>query len=204
LNINGFENKSKNKQLHQQSKFSTMKKFLFAMVAGFIPALAAINGAYAQNSVNTELPEPQKNVIATEKAESAGDHIGNLVTVSPRVLRAFTKSYKNVYGESWEKNNGGFSAKFTSNGIACLVYYSPNGKWQGSLKSYAEDKMPTEIRKTVKSEYYDYSITLVQEVETPESEQVPTFIVHLEDKTSIKQLRIHDGEMEVWKDLKKQ
>ena len=112
-----------------------MKKFLFAIVAGFITALAATNGASAQNSVNTEILESQKNTTAVEKAVTpANDRIVDLSAISPKALKAFTKAYKNVTGESWEKNSDGFCAKFISNGVKNMVFYHNNGTWSGSLK----------------------------------------------------------------------
>ncbi|MEP7142794.1 MAG: hypothetical protein ABI707_07985 [Ferruginibacter sp.] len=182
-----------------------MKKILFTLAAGLIPALVATNGAYAQNSVNTEVVEAQKNVTEIEKTLTpANDRIVNLGAVSPKALKDFSKAYKNVTAESWEKTGEGFAAKFTSNGVQSMIYYNNKGAWTGSLKNYHEEKMPTDVRKIVKREYYDYTITFVQEVLTTDSDSIPTYIIHLEDKDSIKLVRVHDGEMDVWKDYKKQ
>ena len=60
-----------------------------------------------------------------------------------------------------------------------------------------------EIRHVVKSTYYDYKIVYAQEIETADSEGVPTYVVCLEDKTKIKMIRIHDGEMSQWKEFTK-
>ena len=84
------------------------------------------------------------------------------------------------------------------------IYYGRHGKWFGSLKGYKEDKLSPELRKMIKREYYDYSITYVQEAETIDSEGKPTYIIHLEDNKSIKRLRICDGQMEIWQEYKKQ
>ncbi|MEP7107306.1 MAG: hypothetical protein ABI760_04975 [Ferruginibacter sp.] len=182
-----------------------MKKFLFAFVAGCIPALVATNGAYAQNSVNPEILEPQKNVTTIEKVVTpVNDQIVDMGAISPKILKDFTKTYKNVTGESWEKTKEGFSAKFISNGVNTRIYYNVKGKWTGSLKGYSEEIMPRDVRDIVKRSYYDYSITLVQEVETIESNGIPTYLVHLEDKKSYIQVRVCDGQMEVWKEFKKQ
>ena len=182
-----------------------MKKILFALVAGFIPALVATNGAYAQNSVNPEILEPQKNATAIEKAVApVNNHSVDMGEINAKALKHFTKTYKNVTGESWQKIKDGYTAKFNSNGVSNRIFYSPNGKWSGSLKGYSEDKLPQEIRHAVKREYYDYIITYVQEVETTDSYGIPTYIIHLEDKNNIKQVRFSDGQMEVWKEFKKQ
>lgn len=174
-----------------------MKKILFAITVGSILALAATNGAYAQNSVNPEVLEPQKNAVAVEKSMPPNG-------ISSRAVKDFTKSYKNVTGETWDKTSEGFSVKFTSDGVRTIIYYKGNGTWMGSLKGYNEDQMPADVRKIVKREYYDYSITYVQEAQTGDSEGKPTYIIHLEDKHHIKLVRVCDGEMDVWKEYKRQ
>ena len=63
--------------------------------------------------------------------------------------------------------------------------------------------MLNEVRHAVKSAYYDYNIVYIQEVEIPDAEGTPTYIICLEDKTNIKTVRICDGEMSVWKELTK-
>jgi len=179
-----------------------MKTFLFALLT--LPlVLVATTGAYAQNAVNTEVPEPKKNVIAVEKALGPND-LSAKTSISQKALKDFAKSYKSVNGETWEKTSEGYRVRFTSDGVMTTIYYGRHGKWFGSLKGYKEDKLSPELRKMIKREYYDYSITYVQEAETIDSEGKPTYIIHLEDNKSIKRLRICDGQMEIWQEYKKQ
>jgi hypothetical protein len=55
-------------------------------------------------------------------------------------------------------------------------------------------------RSQVKSVYYDYTITTVQEIIFPDHH---VYLVNMEDETTILIIRICDGEMDVYKDLKK-
>ncbi|MCW3092824.1 MAG: hypothetical protein JWP81_3893 [Ferruginibacter sp.] len=184
-----------------------MKNLVFALLAGSITTLAAANGAYAQNTVSSQAIEPQvqKNVTGNENMATAGaKQLAEQAAISPKALKNFTKAYKGVSGESWEKIDGGFSAKFVSNDVHTRIYFDKKGNWDASLKGYTEDKMPRAIRNIVKREYFDYTITYVQEVETLESKGIPTYVIHMEDSTSIKLLRVHDGEMSEWKSYKKQ
>lgn len=178
-----------------------MKTFLFALVAGFIPALVATNGAYAQNSVNPEILEPQKNVTAIKKVVIP---VNEVIAISPKAMKNFSKTYKDVSESRWDKTRDGFTVKFQSNGVNSRIYYTSKGQWSGSLKGYAEDKLPKDIREIVKREYYDFSIKYVQEVETNHLHGIPTFIIHLEGKKTLKQLRINDGQMETWREYEKQ
>jgi len=166
-----------------------------------ISTLAATNRANAQNSANAEVSEAPKNFNAVEKAGAANN---NAATVSPKALQNFSKTYKNVTAENWEKTKEGISATFTVSGVRAIIYYSKKGAWAGSLKGYNEENMPVDVRKIVKREYYDSRITYVQEVQTTESNGLPTYVVHLEDNEGVTLVRVHDGQMDVWKTFKKQ
>ena len=181
-----------------------MKKFLIVALAGFLALLATNNGAYAQSSINPELLEPQKNTAAVEKAVNTEDQKAVMSAINANTLKNFSKAYKNANGAKWEKSNEGASVRFDENGINTLVFYDGKGRWKASLKGYMEAKMPTDLRKSVKREFYDYAITYVQEAEMIDSQGKPTYIIHLEDQQSIKLIRIYDGEMELWQEYKKQ
>ncbi len=66
----------------------------------------------------------------------------------------------------------------------------------------AKTNCPHDIRAVVRSTYYDLNITLVEEVQTTDA---LVYIVHLEDKSNIKILKVSpEGEMEVMQDLTKE
>lgn len=180
-----------------------MKKNLIALAIVHVAALAGISGANAQTLSNSSALE-QKNIIEINKTTtSVKNSIGKLVPISTRALRNFANTYRNVRGESWMKTKDGFSANFISDAIRTTIFYDDKGYWVASVKYFNEEKIPHEIRHTIKSTYYDYNIIYTQEVETTDSEGVPTYIVCLEDKTNIKLIRIRAGEMGVWKEFTK-
>lgn len=178
-----------------------MKTFIFALVAGIIPALATTNGAFAQNSVNPEILQPQKNAIVIAKAAIRSNE---MAAISPKALKNFAKTYKGVLETNWDKINDGYAVKFKINEISSRIFYDNKGNWTGSLKGYFENKLPEDIRAIVKRQYYDFAITYVQEVETTDSNGIPSYIIHLEDSKSIKQVRIYGGQMDTWREYKKQ
>jgi hypothetical protein len=175
-----------------------MKKIIFAFVAGCIPALAAMNGTYAQNgSTSKENIHFNKAAVSANVSAAPG-------AINARAIKHFSQSYKNAGGVIWVTTSDGFRASFTLNGVSNKVYYNRRGNWTANLKNYAEDKLSFEIRDMVKRAYYDHSITYVDEIETLQSEGHPTYIVHLEGKDDYKFIRVCNGEMDVWKDFKKQ
>jgi hypothetical protein len=127
----------------------------------------------------------------------------NELAISPRAVKDFMNTHKNVTGESWMKTKDGFSVRFNSDDVRTTIYYDKKGNWSGSIKIYGEENLLREVRHVVKSTYYDYNIVYAQEIETTDSDGVPTYVVCVEDKTKIKMIRIRDGEMSVWKEFTK-
>ena len=181
-----------------------MKSFLFAFVGIGLASMAVTTGVYAQTAVNIALLEPTKDVIKTNKViNPEKEYDANLSAINIKAIRDFKKFYKKSTNEHWYKSADGFNAIFISDGVDNLIYYSKNGQWSGSLKVYGEDKLTRDIRNIVKRKYYDFTITSVQEIETLKSDNVPTYIVHLEDDKNIKLIRVSDGEMDIYKEFKK-
>jgi len=174
-----------------------MKKNLIALVIVSVATLGGISGANAQIVSNSGSLEYQMN--ATETKISMNEP----AAISSRALRDFEYTNKNVAGESWTKLKDGFSVRFNSEGVRTAIYYDKKGNRSASIKIYGEEKMQHEIRHIVKSTYYDYNILYTQEIETLDSDGVPTYIVCVDDKTKIKMIMIHDGEMSIWKEFKK-
>jgi hypothetical protein len=173
-----------------------MKKNLIALVIVSVATLAGISDANAQIVSNSSSLEYQVN--ATETKNSM-----NEPAISPRAIKDFMNTHKNVTGESWMKTKDGFSVRFNSDDVRTTIYYDKKGNWSGSIKIYGEEKLLREVRHVVKSTYYDYNIVYAQEIETTDSDGVPTYVVCVEDKTKIKMIRIRDGEMSVWKEFTK-
>jgi len=173
-----------------------MKKNLIALVIVSAATLAGTSRANAQIVSNSSSLEYQMN--ATETKNSI-----NELAISPRAVKDFMNTHKNVTGESWMKTKDGFSVRFNSDDVRTTIYYDKKGNWSGSIKIYGEEKMPRDIRHLVKSTYYDYSIVYTQEIETTDSDGVPTYVVCVDDKTKIKMIRISAGEMSEWKEYTK-
>jgi len=173
-----------------------MKKNLIALVIVSVATLTGMNKANAQIMSNSSSLEYQMN--ATETKNSM-----NELAISHRAVKDFMNTHKNVKGESWAKTKNGFSVMFISDGIRTTIYYDKKGNWAGSIKIYGEEKLLREVRHVVKSTYYDYNIVYAQEIETTDSDGVPTYVICVDDKTKIKMIRIRDGEMSVWKEFAK-
>ncbi len=184
-----------------------MKNLLIAFVAGSILALATTNGANAQTPNNFASVDKRDNPFKFDKSvfpEASNTSTISASTVNTKALKNFKKSYKNAADEKWEKNDEGFTAEFTLNNIANMVFYDKKGNWEASIKNYHEDKFDRNVRAIVKEKYYDYKITYVQEIETAATLGTPTYMVHIEGDNDFKIIRVSDDAMDVYEEFGKQ
>jgi len=180
-----------------------MKKNLIHVVIAFLTILTGLHEATAQGLTSENKLAYLENDRGSKTIFSPVKYAADKDPISPRALKDFARSYKNIKGESWATTTDGFSARFTLSGVSTTIFYDNKGRWVGSVKHFKEDKMPFEIRHIVKRAYYDYNILYMEEIETPDSHKSPTYLICIEDKLNAKLLRIWKGEMEVWKDFKK-
>jgi hypothetical protein len=69
------------------------------------------------------------------------------------------------------------------------------GGWIETFRTYDESELAPEIRDIiVKSSYHDYNIFQVQEIQLPL--HPINYIIHMEGKTKLINLRIYDGEIQ--------
>jgi hypothetical protein len=175
-----------------------MKKLFLASVSAtclLISTVIAVNGQIASNHAR-----PPGRFIILNKTEP-GNSPGFVGRVNPTVMRNFLKTYKDVSGEKWIEMKDGFVAMFNYNGMDYQVAYTKKGNLLRTIRSYSEDKMPTDLRHIVKSAYYDYEINRVHEIETPLDPV--TYVVQLVGKKELISLGIYDGQIEVLEQFNK-
>lgn len=184
-----------------------MKKTLIALAA-LCTLIAAIANSVSAQGTN--------NVIAFTDTKAFTKSLGSLVvlddsvvatnlaelnTINTKAIKDFNSRFGTAVNERWYTSADGFFSYFTTDGNTNRVYYDKKGHWQGTLKFYSENKLPRDIRAAVKSTYYDYTITIVEEVQARDN---MVYIIHLEDAKSIKNLKVSkDGEIEVMEEFTK-
>ncbi|HSZ86240.1 MAG TPA: hypothetical protein VK787_09430, partial [Puia sp.] len=108
--------------------------------------------------------------------------------------------FKGVSNVSWYTIADGFGATFTQNENLNRAYYDKKGNLTFTITYYNGKKLPHDIRAIVKGTYYDCEIPLVEEIHG--GNQV-VYIVHLEDETTWKKVKVSDNGMELMEDLNK-
>jgi hypothetical protein len=186
-----------------------MKKTLFALSIGFISLAALGNCVYAQNSNQPvafndakHFKTSVRNMAALESPAFMGTFVSDAKNINTKAVKDFQGRFNTATNTMWFSDNNGFVSYFIQNGYGDRAYYDKKGRWEYSLIFYGQDKLPREIRSAVRSTYFDLDITLVEEVQTTEG---MVYIVHVEDKSNIKILKVSkDGDMEIMQELTKE
>ncbi len=185
-----------------------MKKVLFALSFGFISMATLSNCAYAQNSASPVAFNDTKHfmstvryIAATETTADLGTYVPDGKSINAKAIKDFQVRFADAEAK-WFEDANGFTSYFVKDGYGDRAHYDKKGHWQYSLIFFGEDKLPRDVRAAVRSTYFDMNITLVEQVQTNAGK---VYIVHLEDKTNIKILKINDDcEMEIMQDLTRQ
>ncbi|OQP68029.1 hypothetical protein [Niastella populi] len=122
--------------------------------------------------------------------------------VHVKAMRDFLKRDKEASNAEWMLIETGYVVKYTGkNNSRCRTVYNSRGAFAYTIRQYHENVMPRDVRGMVKSQYYDYAITLIEEIEARMKPLV--YVVHLEDATTLKNVRVCEKEMEVVEEYKK-
>ncbi len=186
-----------------------MKEIFFALILGLTFNPAPGGNVYAQNSRKIIDPNLKKNFIPSVRnltllmnPDLTSTRILHKNEINLRALRDFTARYDSSDKACWYSTPaGGFESYFIKDGYGDRVMYDKNGNWSYSLINYEEDKLSTNIRNIVKSEYFDYAILLVEEVQMNGGTE---YIFTLEDSSDVRMVRLNRNlEWEVLKVFKR-
>lgn len=175
-----------------------MKKLLIKLGIGCLTVVLAENAALAQQPGDMAMLSEGKPYFKSFHVREDA----SVSNVNRKALKDFSGRYIGATSLNWYAVKGGFMNYFTAGGFPDRAFYDTHGRWQYSLIFYREDSLPRDIRGLVKSTYYDYAITLVQEVQTAESR---CFVVYLEDAKTIRMVQVSpDGELQTRETFEKQ
>ena len=123
--------------------------------------------------------------------------------INVAAVRDFVKRYNEPDNTRWYKmKDGSLLVKFELPDHAFRVAYTSRGAWIYSIQTYHEKQMLREVRAIVKSTYYDYSITQVEEINHVDGDGI-VYIVHLMDDNGWKTVRVCNGTMDEMETLYK-
>ncbi len=182
-----------------------MKKIIsLPVVFSFCFFAALLNTAAAQSlAKNSLVVEPRFLSAAMKLTEVPQNEVADINyanDVNQKAMRDFKKTFKAVSNEKWYSIKDGFLAEFSSSTSRNRVVYDNKGNWRFTVSYYDEKTLPTDIRSIVKPVYYDYTISRVEEVH---AEGKTIYIVHVQNESSLKTLRVCEGEMDLIEDFQR-
>ena len=149
----------------------TMKITRFVILFSFLAAKA-----FTQEI--TELPSV--TVTTTSKVNEA-------------VGKSFEKNFKNAVRPQWYKLNKNYFVKFISEDQKNTALFSKGGTLIYHISYGHENNLPEDIRKMVKSSYFDLNITTAIKVEEGGRN---IWVINLEDEKNLVLVRVEDDQLE--------
>jgi hypothetical protein len=176
-----------------------MKQLILPFVSCWVFMITGIS-LHAQTAVKRQAFNSVAMVVP-EVLAPAQNSMAAFRNIPIKAVRNFKKTWQHVDNETWYAITDGYRARFIEDGVLYHVTYNKNGKWLHTMRQYDETKLEREVRAQVKSVYYDYNILLIEEIE--QAMKPLTYIIHMEDPVSFKNIRIRDREMEVVTEINK-
>jgi hypothetical protein len=130
--------------------------------------------------------------VAHDETWQPSDKPGPTYEINIKAVRDFYNSYGDNNNESWYATNYGFRAKFVKDSVTFMADYTRKGAWMRTIKTFHENRLAPDIRRKVRSKYFDYHISLVQEID------LPAEVIHLvtiEDTGSWMVLQLWEDDM---------
>ena len=185
-----------------------MKKILFTLIIGFIGSIVPNSFAFAQHAdgrvafIQIKNFKPSiDNLAALESLSFMDTYVPETKNINSKAIKDFQERYNNIKNAMWFSDKKGFESYFVQNGFGNRAFYGKKGHWLYSLILHTEQELPSDVRASIKSIYFDFAITLVEEVQTNYGS---FYIVNLEDKSDIKILKVNDlGEINILLEINK-
>jgi len=181
-----------------------MKNIFLTFAVTVISSFALLNNASAQNELGINEEDLQidlRPLVINIPADSTEDY--NLKDVNEKAVKKFEKEFPHANQPSWYKAEDGYIASFKTDDVLTKVSYDEKGRYLHTIHYYGEKMLPKDVRQIIKSVYYDYSITSVVEIHSNETYGETTYVVTIEDASSMKILQISNFEILSIKDYKK-
>lgn len=146
----------------------------------FMPNTASAQSDYAflNNSSNlTELLSFYKSSTTDQAALNTTTKV-SAATINPKIMKSFNKNYKSVNDANWYalNNNKFYQANFKVDGRNTRALYTKNGYMVYAIKEGTEQNLNKDTRRLVKSNYVDYDIKGIKEIQ---SGTVNAVVMHL-------------------------
>ena len=126
-------------------------------------------------------------------------HYLRLNEINAHAARDFIARFPASTNEKWMRGTTGYTVKFSENEIITHVYYDRAGNFIKALRYYVENSIPARFKKSLLSEFSDYTIVAGTELITAKEK---SFYFHIKNRKRIKTVRIVSDILEVTADYR--
>jgi hypothetical protein len=170
-----------------------MKKLIKPFITGCIAIAGCISSLQAQDMALAENGYSKNDLLSNPFATKNTDANKPVANVNTKVLNAFTSDYKNATNITWYVVNRNYLAMFDWNGLKAHAMIGKNGYTIYNVRYGTEKDLPAAVRRLIKSNYVDYTIGKVSEVNV---EGQNAWLVNLEDENNLVIARVMDDALE--------
>lgn len=147
---------------------------------------------YAETTASTYVASSETKRAAKANVKAVKAHY-KTVKANERALKNFAALYKNnAPAAKWTTVEDGMIASFKQDDAATYVAYNKRGSWLHSLTYLPGSKTPEYVADVVDNLYPRDTIRLTVKIEKGNE---LLYIVQLEGKTTLRKIRIHNGEV---------
>jgi len=158
-----------------------MKRQLINLISGGLVSILSAFSSFSQEGSFKELPP------ITISATSSGS------VVSAKINKVFNQYFKNATNLSWYEVDKKFLVKFIMNDQENRALFTGKGQLVYHISYGTEAHLPAEVRKLIKSNYYDQKITRVLRVN---QDMRTIWVISMEDDKDLIMTRVEDMELE--------
>jgi len=174
----------------------------------FVQAILMVCMLFFGSSLNAQTSTEEFNLdkkallnSISDASESDKLALESIKSINSRMYRDFSKNYKNATDIRVSKVDNHSSISCYIDGSLTRIMYRKNGRWQHTVRTYENEKLPAEVRELVSGAYPRYSIfggVIEVNVGTKTA-----YLVTIEDKTCWKRIRVVEDEMDVYEEYVK-
>lgn len=158
-----------------------MKK-QFSLLA-FTIAIAAFT--QAQNAQQASFKTTAQSEKITAKRLLLPSVTKNFYSQNPAAVNA---------NATWAKTNTGYVVRFNTQNVDYTVFLDRKGNKDGEMKFYGESNLNSDVRRLIKSHYFDYTIKSVKEINANHG---TAYFITVEDAASWKVIHVVGDELEI-------
>lgn len=166
-----------------------MKKNTLAGI--LMPAILIMLHSCAGSRVNSNSTASSSGAYFKETGHVKDSHPLLRNEISIRAVRHFKKNFPAIQDEKWFVITNGYMVKYKDGDVSTRVDYDLQGNWSYTIRYLTESKLPKEVRKLVRSTWYDYAISSVEEIQV---DRDCIYIVHIHEGDDWKMIKVADGE----------